>query len=175
MRMAVIMMTIVFSVHKKLFSFGSPQNRNFPAVEKEIAKKNSLRNNCIEVLSKGSCTEIMRFSQFHEEKWNEPECFHHDCDDNSTTIWSGKLRCFHSWIYKCDLWDLHLIHRRQIYDQQFCHGRVILSNVYENLCCKSFLVVNVPITTAVILNIDLMLTYVMCVCKNNTYSSVNNV
>ena len=43
MRMAVIMTTIVFSVHKKLFSFGSPQNRNFPAVEKEIAKKNSSR------------------------------------------------------------------------------------------------------------------------------------
>ena len=75
----------------------------------------------------------------------------------------------------CDLRDLHLIRRRQIYDQQFRDGRVILSNVYENLCCKSFLVVNVPITTAVILNIDLMLTYVMCVCKNNTYSSVNNV
>ena len=49
---------------KKLFSFPSnPQNHNSPPFfEKEIAKKNSLRNNCIEVLSKGSCIEIMRFS-----------------------------------------------------------------------------------------------------------------
>ena len=35
---------------KKLFSFPSPQNHSSLALEKEIAKKNSLRNNCIEVL-----------------------------------------------------------------------------------------------------------------------------
>ena len=50
-----MMMPKVFAVavQKKLFSFPCPQKPQFPLVEKEIAKKNSLRNNCIQLLSKG--------------------------------------------------------------------------------------------------------------------------
>ena len=53
-RKMTMMMPKVFAVavQKKLFSFPCPQKPQFPLVEKEIAKKNSLRNNCIQLLSK---------------------------------------------------------------------------------------------------------------------------
>ena len=49
-----MMMPKVFAVavQKKLFSFPCPQKPQFPLVEKEIAKKNSLRNKMAEIILK---------------------------------------------------------------------------------------------------------------------------
>ena len=52
---------------KKLFSFPSPQKPQFPAVEKEIAKKNSLRNNCIEAFWKELAQKLCAFHSFMEK------------------------------------------------------------------------------------------------------------
>ena len=82
-------MLLVFAVavHKKLFSFPSPQNHNSLA-EKEIAKKNSLRNNCIEVLWKGLAQKLCAF---HGKSGMNQNVFHDDCDDDSIRILYGRI------------------------------------------------------------------------------------
>ena len=139
-----MMMPKVFTVavQKKLFSFPCPQKPQFPLVEKEIAKKNSLRNNCIQLLSKGlhrnyalsivswksemnlNMIVIMRkLFIFLNIVWGK--C-HPIMDYGLFPSIHMSLILIHWKLYKRDLRDLHLIPRRQIYDQQFCHRPVTL-------------------------------------------------
>ena len=136
------------AVQKKLFSFPCPQKPQFPLVEKEIAKKNSLRNNCIQLLSKGlhrnyalsivswksemnlNMIVIMRkLFIFLNIVWGK--C-HPIMDYGLFPSIHLSLILIHWKLYKRDLHDLYLIPRRQIYDQQFCHRPVTLQCLWTS-------------------------------------------